>query len=252
MSVDPLASARGTVNHAKEHIDEIAALEQSFFDADPYEIVTEPDPNPAYPGYHIQYLRLAKPLPHRINGLASDAVKNLRAALDHLGFAVACASGKSGKKAHFPFADSRVDLETRRPDNTKHIPKEIFTLMVAFRPYQGGNETLWRLNKLANTNKHEVTVGSIFYADALTYKGPGFELRTGPRGSAQDQIQIAWLPPGKTKAYDELKVSAAIRFNDVGALAFEEPAVRFLSESARIVERIIVRVEAEARRLRIL
>lgn len=36
----------------------------------------------------------------------------------------------------------------------KHLPKKIVDLLRAFKPYKGGDNRLWALNELCNTNKH--------------------------------------------------------------------------------------------------
>ncbi len=83
---DPLASPRLSIEHAKSHVDEIEILAKAFFESKPYAVFTEPDP--LYATHNLQYARLVKALPLRIPGLALDAVKNIRSALDQLGYAV--------------------------------------------------------------------------------------------------------------------------------------------------------------------
>ncbi len=149
----PLDSVRLTIRHAKDHIAELDSLTKAFFDTHPYKMFVEPDSD--YPGRHIRYAEINKAVPYRIPGLASDAAKTLRSALDHTGFAMARAVGKSGAHAHFPFGETSADVEACRKGRSKHIPKEIFDFMAACEPYSGGNDTLWRLNKIANANKYE-------------------------------------------------------------------------------------------------
>jgi hypothetical protein len=246
----PLNSVRLTVRHAKDHIAELDLLTEAFFDTDPYEMVIEPDP--LYPGRKIQYARIAKPLPYRIPGLASDAAVNLRSALDHIGFICARHAGGNGKKAYFPFADTLAEVKAaaRIKGPSEQIPKPIFDYMVACQPYEGGNDTLWRLNKIANTNKHEVTLAAILFANQIHVSGRGFELMTGPRNSVDSKIPIQWIIPGETQLDKDIQLTGTIKFNDFGKLTFDEPAFSFLNDSARVVERIISGVEAESIRLK--
>jgi hypothetical protein len=177
-----LQSPRITLSDAKDYIEEFKAAEAAFFETEPYQLMIEPDP--LYPGRRLQYLRLAKPLPRRISVRAGDAAKTLRVALDHLGASVAWAIGKSGKKANFPFGDTAAELENRRTTNSKQLPKEIFDLMIAFKPYEGGNDALWWLNKLANDAKHENPIRAVLFASRLTYQCPGISLDVGPAQQA--------------------------------------------------------------------
>lgn len=245
---DPLESPRLTVEHAKGHINEIETIVKSFFESKPYAVFTKPDP--LYPGYQIEYVKIVKPLPARIPGLALDAVKNLRSALDQLGYAIAIADGKSGKHAHFPFGDTAADVETRRGHRSKHIRKEIFDVMAAFKPYPGGNNALWRLNKLSNVSKHEDFVHAVLFTSEITYDGNGIVLVTdAPSTGTEDEIPIGWIKDGAFRPYDKLKLAVSIRFNNIGNLSFKQPAITLLREFVRITDGIILGVEAEARRI---
>jgi hypothetical protein len=91
---DPFEICRLSVEHAKAHIDEIDELSRRFVESQPYTLIVEDDP--VYPTHSLRFLRLAKPLPYRISGLAGDALVNLRSALDHAGYFVAVAAGNKG------------------------------------------------------------------------------------------------------------------------------------------------------------
>ena len=247
---DLFASSRAVLDHAKGHIDRVDELMQSFIKSAPYELVVEPDP--LYPGRGLQFLQLCKPIPLSIACFASDAVKNLRASLDHVGFAVATAVGSThSKNTYFPFGDTEAEARSRLNSASKDIPREIFDLMLAFKPYARGNEALYRLNKLANVNKHQSLVRAVLYATNLSFRGPGIGLDTGPRESVDGKIQVAWIIPG-VQPYTELEVTVAVRFNDIGQLKFAQSVVDLLRECARVVERVILTVEAESRRIGLL
>lgn len=245
MKDDPFGSARFSVEHAKTHIAQVNTFAKAFFDSKPYSLVTKPDP--FYPGYKLQNLRLTQPLPKNISAFTSDAIKNLRASLDHLGFAVAVAAGKSGSNAHFPFGDTWAEVQSRRTHRSKHIPDEIFDLMVSFEPYKGSDISLWALNKIGNANKHESLVQVVLFAQQMTYESPDFRLTTGPRQSENGDIPVAWLQPGQSATYQNLKVDASIRFNDIDGVKLERPAVALLHTFADRVTYVIDAVEAKSR-----
>jgi hypothetical protein len=109
-------------------------LTRAFVESQPYTLVIEDDP--LYPTHNLRFLRLTKPLPYRISGLAGDALVNLRNSLDHAGYFIARAAGKDGKDAHFPFGADAKDLEGKRGHRSKDFPKEMFDFMAAYKPYQ--------------------------------------------------------------------------------------------------------------------
>lgn len=246
-----LDSPRGTIEHAKEHIAELESLVRVFLESHPYKIIREMYRGD--PGHGHFCLRFSKPLPRRLRCIAGDAANNLRAALDQLGYAAARADGKNGDDAHFPFGDDSVskryaDGKGRSID----IPKPIFDLMRTFKPYKGGNETLWRLNELANTMKHEVLLEATILATSLEIESPGARLSVGTRNSTDDKIILAYIYPGNDYTNHKFKVAPTIRFSDIGDATFNVSAVAFLHECSRVVEGILVRVEREARRIGII
>ena len=83
---------------------------------------------------------------------------NLRAALDQ----AICASIISIrgprvriKRTYFPFADGAGDLQEAMRKRCKKVPAEIKTLVKGFKPYKGGDHTLWPLHRLDILRKHE-------------------------------------------------------------------------------------------------
>jgi hypothetical protein len=245
--IDYFADPRYTIDHARGHVVEASNLAKAFFDTKPYKVVTRADPQ--NPGYRLQFLRFSEPLPLRISALASDAVKNFRSVLDHIGHLVAKASGNGGEAAYFPFGDNVTEANSRRNSSAKDIPKEVFDVMMAFKPYKGGNDPLWRLNKLANTNKHESLVRAVLLAETIEFEGGGVWLATGPRSGSDRLIPIAWIAPGDPDPTHSLKISAAIRFKEYKGISVEESAIGYLHHIGGVVQQILADVEAESKRL---
>jgi hypothetical protein len=244
---DPFSSARLSVEHAKRHIATVEQLSNAWIKSGPYTSFRKQDP--LYATHELEYLRLAKPVPAEVSLYASDAVQNLRAALDQIGYAVAIAAGRSGGNAHFPFGDSIFEVEKRRTGRSKQIPKEIFDLMIAFKPYKGGNDALWRLNKLANVKKHEKIVRAAARTTEMIYETDGIMFRKAPQPEATETyIPIAWFRKGGPQVKYHIKLNTFVRFSDVGNLVFDQPAVGFLHQLSGIVTRIIGGVEKESNR----
>jgi hypothetical protein len=250
---DPFEICRLSVEHAKAHIEEIDVLSRGFIESDPYAFVVEDDP--LYPTHNLHFLRLTKPLPFRVSGLAGDALVNLRNALDHAGYFIAIASGKSGKNAHFPFGEDAIDLDAKRKHRSKDIPKEMFDFMAALKPYRGGNDALWTLNKLSGLKKHEPLLRAEPHISMIE-----FSYASGSRLSLNPMLNemhhplpngdwpIGWQRKGAPQTQEKIELTVLVRFNDVG-LALKKPAVELLRDFSRVVERVLSGVEAEARRL---
>ncbi|HTW25743.1 MAG TPA: hypothetical protein VME92_01345, partial [Acetobacteraceae bacterium] len=110
---------------------------------------------------HAHKIKLTTELPDIVIDVATDAAANLRAALDQMGAAAAVAGGVANpKRSQFPIADSESDLRDGviGRGNCKHLPDEILSLFVSFKPYKGGNNAIWAINKIANGTKHALLV----------------------------------------------------------------------------------------------
>src|SRR5580698_8446143 len=100
---DPLASARRKVARAREHSAAFDAAEASFFDARLHALVVEP--NPKQPAHEVYKLRFTQDLPDSFATLTSDAIHNLRDALDNAAYGLAVVSGQTNpRNTAFPFA----------------------------------------------------------------------------------------------------------------------------------------------------
>lgn len=246
MTEDPLHSARYSVRHAKRHIDHLDAECQAFYGSSPYARVKEFDPEGPF---DLHKIKLVKAMPEALAGIAFDAVNSLRAALDHAGFAVGTAAGASGKNSHFPFGDTRKEVESRIGSGSKDIPQSVFDLMVACEPYKGGNGLLWALNKLCNSHKHEVILPMAIYAGGATistFSGTGRNVTFPPLwDSAKNEMLLATMAHGVPMQMN-IEVSTYVAIAKVeGVLG--QPAVAVLKQIANQVEGIISAIDHLAR-----
>lgn len=210
---DLLESSLYSVEQAKRRIDEFAEHLVAFRDSNPYREVIESNEDATYDIYKI---KLVKPLPRPIRGIAFEIVSHLRASLDQAGRATAVAAGQRGAKTKFPFGDNAAEVLSRGTGESKHIPKEIFDLMVTFKPYEAGNHPLWALNKLCNTGKHDLVVPlPIIAGDSYI---DHFEIDSAPRfnwpprwDSTKNEMIFLILPTGgKAKYKFQMRMPIAI------------------------------------------
>lgn len=104
-------------------------------------------------------MRLEGEFPLSLSGYAFDVVSNLRAALDHVGYASAVALGANNpRNTAFPFADTKKELlkDRRLQKKREDIPPRIQRVILAFKPWRRGNQYLWGLNKLRNEKLHKL------------------------------------------------------------------------------------------------
>lgn len=254
---DPFHASKRGIARAKHHFSDLERQVVAFLkdEDDPYRGVTEIDPNT---GDEVHKFKLTRPLPAEWPDVIFDIVSSLRSALDRAGYTVAVAAGKSGKNAKFPFGDDVVQLENNiKRGGCKDLPDEILDLMRSFKPYKGGNDALWALNKLCNTNKHAfittiITSGISYRSDGkLDFTKAGgrrFMFASFPEWDREkNEVELFRCPPG-TATEMKFRISGYIGFGEIESLEGKHIGAT-LDEFIRIVEGIVMAIEAEARRI---
>lgn len=160
-------STRYSIQHAQNRLEALRSEIVKFNESQPYEHVTEPNDDLTYRSHKI---RLVRPIPPSLPGIIADTANALRSSLDHIGYTIAIATGKSGKLSHFPFGTDKQGASACSGGKSRDIPQEIFDTMISFKPYRGGNDTLWALNNLCNTMKHEIITRPAAVPDAMGAK----------------------------------------------------------------------------------
>jgi hypothetical protein len=244
---DPLASSRYSIEHAKRHIEEFKREVKAWVDSKPYTSVEEP----VNAAEKVVKIILTTPLPAALPGLLFDAANNLRASLDQAGHAVALAAGHSGKDAHFPFGETLQEVESRAKRGSSEFPKEVFDAMVAQRPYKGGNDVLWGLNKVCNAGKHASLVRTdLINGPSTTWvvKPPLTKRPPPPRWDPARNEMVILTIPGASECDLHFWCEMHVVIGDVQGVGGRD-SVRILDKMLGAVEGALVTVEAEARRI---
>lgn len=181
---DRLALVRVKVERAKQHIRDLDIAVKSFFDTKPYVVGTKRNPQTPQLTY---YMVSVGETPTTLTAIAGDVLQNLRSALDHLAYQlVLVGSGVSGPTRHtcFPISDDAAIYKVETPRKVRGMLPAAIEAIDAIKPYKGGNDTLWRLHRLNNVDKHRllITTGSAFRALDL--------------GSYMTQMLQRFIPPG--------------------------------------------------------
>lgn len=249
---DPFHSSKYSIEHAKRRLRELEGEISVFFKTDPYARVIEFNTDRVEDAHKV---KLVKPMPVGLPGIAFDVVSSLRSALDQVGYAVAVAAGNSGRDAHFPFGPTFADVESRRTRRSKDIHKDIFDLMVSFKPYKGGDDLLWALNQLCNSHKHEIVTPVAMSTGSTMLNHANFQgliaLEIPPRWDrAKNEMILVRVRHGTRVDYD-FQIQMFIAMAEVDVVD-GQPADAVLNTLVGKVEGIILTIEAESRRIGII
>ncbi len=170
-AVHPFDSPKLTLKRAKHHIRDLKEVIRTFTDEHPWTYLI--DAESQAPNFVHKY-RFHKLPPADMACILFDAVNNLRAALDQIGYSAATASGKiKPRGTNFPFGKNADAVEGVFKKNRAHLtlPPEIMDLFRSVEPYKGGNgQLLWAINRLCNTKKHNQLVPTIVTGAEVTFR----------------------------------------------------------------------------------
>jgi hypothetical protein len=246
----PFESSRRKIARAKQHINDLKARAKAFGEEHPYEEFRRKDSENRR---IVIGARLTKPFPDCFDDIASDAMNNLRDALDHACYAVAVAVAptKRIRSATFPFAVSEAALENQIKGRCRDVPEQLYPLFRSFKPYDGGDDLLCALNKICNRNKHAFLVpmgtGGLVMEARLHASREIVVINAPIWDSSKDEIEFAYVPPDTHLKY-EIKCGFTVTFPDIDAIRGQE-AFGVLDASTSKVESIVLAIEAEGIRL---
>lgn len=253
---DPFESPKLLIEGAQENIADFQARSDAFFGGNPTARVEEIDRST---GEKLIKLRITAALPGRLRVKASDALNNLRHALDQ----AVCASsvalrGKAATQAYFPFGRSPDDVaDILKSSRYSHVPAELHALLVGFEPYPpgadhaGGDELLREFGRISGPNKHQsllkvgadlnsIHIGALRLSGQVSIPNPVFD-------SSKNELIFARLGPTGRIDYD-IGLPFFVAFNAPGPLN-GKPVATYLRLLAGKVEGIVLAVEAETARI---
>jgi len=245
---DIFHSSKYVIERAKHHITDFERQVKEFIEINPYSVIAEIDPDTSY---EVHKIKLVKPMPVHLPGIAFDTVNNLRSALDQAVFALNF--GKGGRFAAFPFASDATHFESAVKGRCKNLPKEIVDLIRTFQPYKGGNDLLWALNEVCNTDKHAIICPVAFASTSISINGTigsGFLMPARAWDRAKNEMELFRQHQGGVTDAD-FKITYFIAMQDVEFI-HGKPANTVLRAFMRVVEGIVLALEAEARRLKLI
>jgi hypothetical protein len=162
MAFERMSGIREKIKRADKHIDEFKAQLRIFIDSKPYAVSVDVDTDPAKPIVHILK---ADAIPPDLMPIVGDAIHNFRSALDYLACELVRANRQPvAEKTEFPILNSPITtskLEARFGTKVQGMRKEVIDAIRSIHPYQGGNNTLWRLHRLDVIDKHNTLLAGL-------------------------------------------------------------------------------------------
>lgn len=125
-------------------------------------------------GDYIYMVTSVSEVPPEIPAIMGDVLQNLRAALDHLVYRLFLSgtSGGAGDGKHifFPIFDDYAAFTAQLVGRVRGMRQDAIDAITALKPYQGGNDVLWRLHRLNIIEKHRllIAVASANLAHSMT------------------------------------------------------------------------------------
>jgi hypothetical protein len=183
------ADVRIRIERAKKHIVDLNVVISAFYATYPYEIIANRDPNTRKPVYQLGRVN---PMSGDLSAIAGDALQNLRGALDHLAWLLVLANNRSpDERTYFPISEDFPKHMAKQSGVVQNFGSAAAQIWDGVKPYKGGNDDLWLLNKLNNIQKHRplLTVGAAYRAADI-----------GPIISASLEAAFRQIPSDKLPA----------------------------------------------------
>jgi hypothetical protein len=161
------------IKRANKHIKDLERHIVTFEETNPYEVITQDDPNDAE--CYQRIFKVRKPIPSCISLTTGDAIHNLRSALDHLAWAAVNMSGTVTTDTAFPIwrkcgVPAAKEYKSLVLGKVKGAPQPFINLLLGLQPYEGGlHDALWAIDYLDITDKHKLLIGAFTAYESLIH-----------------------------------------------------------------------------------
>lgn len=242
---DDLLDAYAAIDWAVAQVPVVHETFNTWVRSQPYAFSRERDPNS---GDHDLIVAVEKsPMPRMLNVGTGSVVHFLRASLDMLAAALACRNRvKPGRNTHFPIFDTAIGASdpNRGLDSQKckhWLSDSERAIIKSLRPYKGGDDTLWTLNKLDHLFKHERLVISHANIIGATVLFPHWFMVNGTKSIVHHDEKTILGRVGRrdvfSPSYGNVAPIVDIAFNEPGLDLIDESVIPLLRRfNARVVE----------------
>jgi hypothetical protein len=236
-----LALIRAKVERAEQHIHDLDVGLRTFFDFNPY--LTARQTHPERQDLMVYWLCGARPIPPLISLIAGDALANLRGALDHLAYQLAWLNGTRDKRilknTYFPISDDATKYVTEAPGKVKGMSQAAKEAIDACAPYKGGNDTLWRLHRLNNLDKHRLLVTVCTLFESVSSEHAHYISPTNNCWKPLKAGDVLTVLPTEAVKDENLQFVFQIAFNEL-EVAECEPVLETLQQMLDAVDYLVI------------
>jgi hypothetical protein len=216
-------SPRALLSWANDDLRELEESMVAFYSGDVCKRFTEVEP---VTGYTAHKVAIVKPAPENWRRLASHALADIRHSLDQsmLAACSALAPAQITSDVYFPWASHPKDLEARLVSKD-YIPEQIYPAVRRLHPYppghgyEGGDELIYELRKLAGGNKHRVAIQPSAGVQEYTISGGSrrMVMLHEPWDAEKQEFTAALTEPGSDDDC-EIKLKLGVAFSEAGLL----------------------------------
>jgi hypothetical protein len=242
---DPFYSPKRTLERAKYHFRDFEARVVAFANDKQWAYSIERDVKGRNNRHKITF---SQAFFDETPSVVFDILGNLRAALDQSVYASGVASKMPVTEfIEFTIAKGEEFLANRMKGLANQAPDEIRALIPTFKPYKGGNVALWSLHRLCNSRKHAILM-PVATQELQVHIGSGITIFLAHQWNAEN-YEIEILHSGGADFTHADSFSFRIGFNDEEAWVRGSDPLAVLGRMVTEVERVLVRIEAECRKL---
>jgi len=200
----PFDSAKLILQEAEEHIGTFNALAEAFVRPNNWTHRVDVDPQT---GEQVCKIIFKTDIPPKLTMRAYDIFRYARDALDHALYASAkLTSGKEDpKRCKFPFGDTPQELESEIDQRKcEDLHAQVLKLVIASKPYEAGDRTLWAMNKIRNGDTHKVLTPATV--------GSGYGIGNGVMNNVMLVSANEWRSTSRQLTYLRISMDAASQF----------------------------------------
>src|ERR1035437_1403736 len=172
-----LSEALAKIERAKEHIRDLDRERAAFLGSNPYTLTPEFNGETSSTLYFLDECR---DIPDVIPLIAGDAIHNLRTALDYLACGLVKDNGNEPTShTYFPISECAEKYRPESKRKTEGVSDAVKQAIDAFKPYRGGDDTLYGLHRLdIIDNQTLLLVGALFPKKIRENMGPVFHKKS--------------------------------------------------------------------------
>jgi hypothetical protein len=146
-----LDGVRAKLDRTGPQIRELAVLIETFFQSWPVGHVSNYDPEL---DEDVWSFAIGSPVLPQIPVLIGEVLHNVRSPLDQMASAIAKKNTGSYRNTYFPFGADQASFEEQVQQKCKRLPTDVVDRIRAWKPYRGGNDSLWLAHDLNRDDKH--------------------------------------------------------------------------------------------------